>query len=105
MTLEYNRESLQAIAFICVIAAIRHALKHDMGIRTPCIPFNVALHYLLIVVRFLIFIFTTCWLIPTILKVTHDSFTKIPSLSQYSEEIKKTPEDCDEKELLNYTVS
>lgn len=93
VTLEYNRETLNAIAFLCVITAIRHALKHDMGIRTPFIPFNVTLHYLLIVVRFWIFISVTCWLIPTILKVTHDSFT-VPSISEILEEINKTPQEC-----------
>ena len=73
-----------------------------MGIRTPSVHFNLFLHYLLIVCRFILFCLVTMWLIPTIIRITRDTIL-FPGI-QVLDEIENS--DCDDaKEYLNYSVT
>lgn len=72
-TLKYNTDVIDVGVALLVFSAIRHSLKHDMGIRTPFVCLNVLLHYLLICIRMLLLCAYTMWLYPTIIKITRES--------------------------------
>ena len=66
-TVNYNKDAIDAAVGLLVFTAIRHTLKHDMGIRTPFVCFNVFLHYLLICCRFALICAYAVWLYPQII--------------------------------------